>query len=186
MGELKDYSGDFRPDVRMHDFSKDTLVRAWVAAAKLYIGIDGLWYSLIKERFGEQMANELEIELWRRGTPLEALRVREAMNIRGDDVAAVFKAFQCDPGVTGVMEVECELKNKDHGILTVKGCRSLEYFERHGDAAMQKIACEVIDMEELEKYAQTFNPKISMTCLKLPPRKNADEIACQWEFKIEE
>ena len=42
MKELQDYSGSFRPDLKLQDFSKDALVRMWQAAAKLYIGIDGL------------------------------------------------------------------------------------------------------------------------------------------------
>jgi len=185
MEELRDYRGEFKPDLKMEDFSKDALVRLWQAGGKLYLGLDGIWYSLIKERFGEQMALELDAEVWRRNTPLEVRRVREAMNIHGEDVAAVFKTYQCDPGVTGVAEIECELKNKNHGILTFKRCLSLEYFERHGETALQKFACEVLDMKEIESYAHLFNPNIKVTPLKLPPRKSKDEIACQWEFKIE-
>ena len=30
MGELKDYSGPFKPDLKLTDFSKDLLARAWV------------------------------------------------------------------------------------------------------------------------------------------------------------
>ena len=186
MAELEDYSGEFKPDVKMRDFSKDTLVKAWVTAAKLYIGIDGIWTSVIREKYGEQLALELDAEVWRRNTPLEVRRVREAMNIHGEDVAALLKAYQCDPGVTGVAEIECQLKNQNHGILTFKRGLSLEYLERHGDTALQKFACEVLDMKEIESYAHLFNPGIKVTCLKLPPRKSPDEIACQWEFKLED
>jgi len=186
MEELKDYSGEFRRDIKLQDFSKDALVRLWTAASKLYIGIDGVWTSVIREKYGEQAAIDLDMEVWRRNTPLEVRRVREAMNIWGDDVAAVFKPYQCDPGVTGVAEIDCELKNRNHGILTFKRCLSLEYFERHGDTAMQKFACEVIDGNEIPNYAHLFNPKIKVKALKLPPRKSPDEIACQWEFWVEE
>jgi hypothetical protein len=37
MEELKDYSGEFRRDIKLQDFSKDALVRLWTAASKLYI-----------------------------------------------------------------------------------------------------------------------------------------------------
>ena len=71
MRELQDYSGEFLPDVTMHDFSRERLVAAWYAASKLYIGIDGLWYGLIKERFGEQVACELDREIWERNVVVQ-------------------------------------------------------------------------------------------------------------------
>lgn len=185
MKELQDYSGEFTPDRTLQDFSKEALERLWVATAKLYIGIDGLWYTLIKERFGEQMASDLERELWRRAAPLAFRRVTQAMNISGDDVPTLFKSLQVDPGAEGVMDLAYELKDKNHGVFTVKGCRSLEYFERHGDSALLEMGCG-IDVWAFQEYAHYFNPKMKMTCLKLPPRKSQDEIACQWEFKIEE
>jgi len=185
MEELQDYSGEFNSNRTLLDFSKEALVRLWVATAKLYIGIDGFWYTLIKERYGEQAAGELEAELWKRAAPMEFRRVAEAMNIKGDDVAALFKALQVDPGAEGVMDLEYELKDRNHGIFTVKGCRSLEYFERHGDTALMEMGCG-IDVWAFPEYGRYFNPRMKTTCLKLPPRNNPNEIACQWEFKVEE
>ena len=186
MGELPDYSGELKPDLKMQDFSKDALVRLWQAAGKLYVGLDGLWYSLIRERLGEQMARELDRELWKRAAHLEVRRVREAMNIWGEDVASVFKFLQVDLGGGAIWpDFECALKDRNHGILTIKRCRGLEYYERHGETTLQKHACEVLDVEGFEDAAHLFNPNIKVTALKLPPRKSKDEIACQWEFKLE-
>jgi len=42
--------------------------------ASSILGIDGLWYSLMREKFGEQMASELDWEIWKRATPLEVRR----------------------------------------------------------------------------------------------------------------
>ena len=53
MRELTDYSGDFIPDVRFQDFSKDALVRLLVAAAHDYIGVDGIWINTIRKRSDE-------------------------------------------------------------------------------------------------------------------------------------
>jgi len=185
MEELKDYSGDFRPDLRLQDFSKDALIRLWVAGGKLYLGLDGLWYNFIREKFGEKTASEFDWEIWRRATPLEVRRGREAMNIQGDDVESLFKFFQIDPGAGGIWpEFRCELKNKNHGVLTVGQCRGLGYFERHGDMAALKNACEM-DRWAFEDAAHAFNPKINTTCLKLPPRESPKKVACQWEFKLE-
>ena len=187
MEELQDYSGEFRPDLKLHDLSKDALVRLFQATAKLYVGLDGVWYSHLRELFGQERAMELDWENWRRATHLEVGRCREAMNIWGDDVASFCKFLQIDPGAGGVVWTDCDwdLKNKNHAVLTIRICRSLEYFERHQDTAALENGC---GMEEwgLQGAANIFNPKIKVKALKLPPRKSKDEVACLWEFKMEE
>ena len=188
MGELQDYGGELKTNLVMQDFSKEALIRLWQAASKLYIGMDALWVALVREKLGEQTAMEWDTEIWlRRGAAeSEVRRTREALGIWGDDVASFLKYAQVDPGIAGVMEVEVDLKAKNHGILTVKRCRPLEWCERSGETEWQKNACEVLDVQGFPQSAQLFNPNMKVAPLKLPPRKNPDEIACQWEFKIEE
>ena len=186
MEELEDYSGRLRPDLDMRDFSKDALVRLWRASGKLYVGLDGLWFNLIREKFGEQKARELSRENWQRETPLEVRRHREAMNIWGEDVEGYLKYLQVDIGAGGIWpDFRCEMTGENRGILTIKRCLSLEYFERHGDIALQKHACEVLDGEGFQWAAHLFHPRMKAVPLRLPPRNRAGEIACQWEFRIE-
>jgi len=187
MGELKDYGGEFRSDLKMEDFSSAALANLWLATSRLYAGLDGMWYSLIRERYGAAVASELDAEIWKRVTPIEVGRVRRVMNITGSDVASVFKFIQTDPGSGGVFpEFVCDLRNDKVGVLTIKRCLGLEYYERHGDRELQKHACEVLDVEGFADAAHLFNPKIKVTPLKLPPRKSPDDIACQWEFRLED
>jgi hypothetical protein len=42
-----------------------------------------------------------------------------------------------------------------------------------------------LDFRAFDKIARFFNPKMKVTALKLPPRKSKDDVACQWEFKLE-
>lgn len=187
MEEMNGYGGDFNPNVKMQDFSKDALIRIWKAAGKMYIGLEGTWFNLIKERFGEETALELDAEVWRRQTPLEVRQCRRAMDISGDDVASLLKHLQIDPGSAGIWpDYEVELKSENLGVLTVKHCLALDHYERHGNTVIQKHTCEVLDGEGFEDTAHLFNPKIKSKPLKLPPRSSKDEIACQWEFKLEE
>jgi hypothetical protein len=189
MADLEDYSGEFRPDLKMEDFSKEALVRLWHLGASLYIGLDGLYYTLIREKWGEEKARELGAEIWLRkgfASDLEVQRGRQAMNIWGDNVASLFKYFQIDPGAAGVLaDCKYELKDNNHGIFTVKRCRPLEYWEKHGETRMQKYGCEELDIPGFQRAAELFNPKMRATPLKLPPRKNKDDICCIWEFKVE-
>jgi len=187
MKELPDYSGEFMPDLKLQDLSKEALERLFHATVKLYVGLDGLWHSLIRERFGEEMARELDSEIWRRATHLEVGRVREALNIKGNDLASFLKFLQVDPGAGGDIWPEChwELQNRNLAILTIQRCRGLDYYERHGDMAALEHGCGIEEWG-LQGAANLFNPGIKVKCLKLPPRQSPNDMACQWEFRLEE
>ncbi|MFO8010687.1 MAG: DUF6125 family protein [Dehalococcoidia bacterium] len=185
-GNLSDYSGEFDPDIRLDDFDKEALLRLYKAASRCYITIDGIWMSLVREKFGDEVARELELKVWNwRALPMEARRICRALNIEGSDVATLFKFFQTQPGFAGLdFDITYELKDRNHGICTVKRCLSLEYFERHDDMDTAKYVCEVIDATGFQDAAHYFNPDMTAKPLKLPPRRGEDDIACQWEYRV--
>ena len=127
-------------------------------------------------------------EVWRRQTPIEVRLCRRAMGITGDDVAALFKHPQVDPGAGGIWpELEMDLKGPDHGVLTVKRCVALDHFERHGEEELARLkhTCEVLDGEGFQDTATLFHPDMTARPLALPPRASKAEPACQWEFRVE-
>lgn len=184
MADLEDYSGEFIPNLRLRDFSKDALVRLVEAASKDYIGLDGLWLATIRKKYGDEVAFSCSKEVWETGTLHEIQRGTKAMNISGDDIATLFKYFQIDPGFGAMFTVKCELIRPNLGLVTVTNCNVLNYAERHKAPELQKLGCEELDVPLFQKTADFFNPKIKVKPLKLPPRKSRDEIACQWEFRI--
>jgi len=196
MAELQDYSGEFDPNLTLRDFSKEALIKLLVSASKAYLGIDGVWTGLMRQKFGDRVAFDYDKEVWfSQGLALDMRRTMEPLSITGDDIAALFKYLQFSPGFAVIYVgpppgfepyVKFELKNKNLGIMTVTRCHSLAYFERHQDWELQKLACEEIDWPAWKWLASQFNPKIEVTPLKLPPRKSKDEIACQWEFRLNE
>ena len=198
MKELNDYSGpllkDLRPNKSLEPFSKELLDRLGCAGIKLFLGLEGSWYTLNTKRFGEQKAMEMDRELTlERLLPQEVARLRKLFNIQGDDVASFLKLCQVEPlMVLNLNYTDYELKDKNWGIVTVNRCRALEYWERHGKTALQKNACG-IHMSGLQKAALEFNPDIKIKTSKMPPRdlrfgKSGYEkkpIACQWEVRLE-
>jgi hypothetical protein len=187
MPELDDYSGPFNPDMKLTDFSKEALARLLLAASKMYLGADGMWTTVIRKKFGEDVALECSKEVWATNWKQEVRRPTEAMNIHGDDIATMFKFFQVDPGFAVMFDMDFELSDDGkRGKLTVTRCRTLEYCERHNDTWLQNLACNELDGPLIPETARLFNPKMACRALKLPPRKSPDEIPCQWEFWIEE
>ncbi|MCX6000637.1 MAG: DUF6125 family protein [Chloroflexi bacterium] len=190
MEELQDYSGEFRPNLRLQDFSKDALIRFWRSVSDWYGGQCGRWMFLVRERFGSQKALHLGNMMWVYDPKPDCAEVREmveAMNIRGNDVESLFKCFQVDPGACGIwQDTEFKLVTKNHGIFTVGKCWALEYFEKAKDLEYMQTCCRGWDYYGFAEAAKVINPNMKTTALRLPPRRSPDDIACQWEFKVEE
>ncbi len=189
MSDLKDYSGEFRPDMKLSDFSKEALIQLVRAAAKCYGAQTSYWYTAAKELFGVEAADRLQGHVWLKGGASEAeLRnVCTALKIEGHDIASYFKFLQMTPIDATMMDLDFELKDANHGTLTVRRCYSLSFWERAGerDLALQKNICEVVDARGFQLGGTWFNPKMKVTATKLPPRQNKQDIACRWEFIIE-
>ena len=184
MNELEDYSGKFDPQLKLQDFSQDALIRLLVAASRLYTGVDPLWVAAMRKRFGDRVAFDYDKEIWQAGTLNEVRRVTKAMNIQGNDVAALFKYFQFSPGFGVLFDIDWDLKDNNYGIMTVTRCSGVLWWERTKEHALQKFTCEEIEVPMFQRIAEYFNPSMKATPLKLPPRKDEDDIACRWEFKI--
>ena len=97
--ELQDYSGPFNPSLKLTDFSKEALIRLIQACCKDYVGIDGCWSSLMREKLGDEKAFAYAKEMWWRWEVVAEMRrtCREAFNIWGTDVEAVMKYCQFSP-----------------------------------------------------------------------------------------
>ncbi|MFA4835767.1 MAG: DUF6125 family protein [Dehalococcoidia bacterium] len=185
MTELRDYSGEFRADFKPQHLSKDAITRMWTAASFMYLTMDKIWFSQMVERFGEEVAWEMSHKAWSKAAVAESKRCAEALNIRGNDVATCMKLFQVAPAWAGVCDLDCELINNNHGIVTVKRCPALDVFEKHHGEERIKLVCHKLELDFMADYAHFFNPEMKATPLSLPPRKSPNDVACRWEFKLE-
>jgi hypothetical protein len=189
MPELDDYSGEFQPDMKLTDFSKEALIQLVRAAAKCYGAQTSYWYTAARELYGVETANKLQEHVWLKGGASEAeLRnVCAALKIEGHDVASYFKFIQMTPIDATMMDMDFNIIDANHGTLTVKRCYSLALWERLGEKELdlQKNICEVIDAKGFPLGGAWFNPRMKVTAIKLPPRRSKKDIACQWEFAID-
>src|ERR1700684_4493853 len=98
MPDREDYSGDFDPDFRYEDLSKEALVRLVRDFALIVHLLDRSMCAAIAMRFGGDVMKELAVEEWAGASPLYGERLRNVMHIDGAGVSAIFKVVQLDPG----------------------------------------------------------------------------------------
>ena len=190
MAELSDYSGKFVPGIRFEDFSRDALLKLVKLYSKIYLGYMGMWNTVMKDHMSAEELSKFQTEVYvRTARQFEAPGVANALNIKGNDVITLIKLMQMIPDGTrqDTYDSTYDIKNNNHAILTIKTCPTLFYLEKHGDTKVIDLICSVGGVEEITivEYANFVNPDIKITALKLPPRKSKDEIACQWDIKLE-
>ena len=182
MDRLNDYSGELIPNLTPTDFSADALEKIVQLYSKLYTALDGFWYLTVKDRISNEEALACDIRVWELLGKYEMKSIANWLNIKGNDVIAVLKAFQLSP-MFQHMQHNIEIFNNKHAILTVTHCPTLNALEKEGQGREKQI-CNMVDPRIFKVMASFFNPDIDVKCLKSAPRKNTEEICCQWEFKL--
>ncbi len=169
-----------------NDFDAKTLALIWNHAALAYMLVTDRWYTGVRKRSGQAIAQSLEKAVWiDRGAAEYDLQIgQEAMGVTGDDVESLLRSFQFAPGEVGILDVELDLRSPTHGILTHHACPALDRFEHFDDARLRH--CCDICLAAMPISGEMLNRKIECKPLKLPPRRDANDIACKWEYRLRE
>jgi hypothetical protein len=180
MEKLSDYSKVLIPELRLEDFSQDTLAEIARLYAKLFLGLDGLWYRRVRDRFGEEGALICDAETWEDIVRYETVMIRRYLKIKGNDLAALLKTTQLSPWFQ-LTRSHIELKDKNSAVLTVNYCPTVDALENKGEGSENRV-CQSICPKIYQGIAALFSPNISVKCLKTLPRKSKDDVCCQWEY----
>ena len=96
-GGLEDYAGEFRPSLRLEDFSHAVLVRQ---VKEFLLDIHLLMrsgYAYVDEHYGSDILDDLAVQDRAAMMPMAVQRLRDALHIRGDGIDAIAKLLQVHP-----------------------------------------------------------------------------------------
>ena len=184
--ELDDYSGPFLPgrntDENAKKFSKKVLAGIIEAAGKHESALSSQYAAWTDVRLGTETAYAMDREQSTKSLITDMAMTMEGFGIAGDDVETLFKCLQVMSGrIAKMPEVEFDLKDNKHGILTVKKCRSIDYCKKYGRTIHQEHLCNGICGDGFPTVASVINPAIKVTPLKMPRRQRNG-----WEIWNEE
>jgi len=185
--ERPDYAGAFDPDFRYEDLSKEALVRLVREYALIVHLLDRSVFASIGMRYGQEVVEEVAIDEWRGASPIYGERIRRVMGIEGDDVPAIFKVLQLDPGFPHhYMDVSYEVVDERHGFFELNHCGALMDVEPWGDRSVTGM-CHTIEDGTFDVTAQAVNPKARIRHVHRPPRSSPDQVPhCRWELVIDD
>lgn len=136
MAEMKDYSGEFKPDFQFSDLSKETLIKLIENYQRIFQGVCVLAVQVAQEEMGKDAGQRQFNEVYRRLMPRFAIPlVRDALNIRDNDVISMFKYFQVAPDGCrggGMYDFDFEVRNKNDVSYTGNYCQNANFYEKRG------------------------------------------------------
>ena len=189
MSEMNDYSGPFRPDLKLTDFSKEGLSKLIKFGGTIYGAVDMSWYETVARRYGDKVADECRHEAWFKeggAGDAENKGAQAIMNYRGDDIGTALKINQLLPAMATQMDLRFEKKGENHYVMSCYECIVPDRWAALGRPEAGQKICEDLELVGFQWSAKKYNPKIKVKALKFPPRKSKDEPHCVWEYTMGE
>jgi len=178
---MSDYSGPFIPNLRFDDLSKEFLLKVIRSWQYSWLQLEGGWMEEVEKRFGVHVAMGCDLQMWLRCAERCNTRYVKIANIPMKNAVDCLKALQLplDNTMGAVYPTKQEIKNENHAIVTVVRCPSVEWWEKNAPERIVPM-CHIVEPPLIDRYK--VNLDVQLFALKLPPRKNPDDIACQWEY----
>jgi hypothetical protein len=162
----------------IHDLNAQELL---IDAAKNWLAHDGLWFRAVEEKFGMDVALELDRKAWEKFTVIEAKRIMKRLDmLPGGGIPALMQALKFRLyAFINVQEIVDVSDNRC--VFRMNRCRVQEARQRQG---LPDFPCKSVGIVEYSGFASTIDPRIQTRCLACPPDPHPPNVWCAWEFFI--
>jgi len=167
--------------VSLEGLPKDTLIKLVKMYSRNWQTLDGLWFGNVEASYGLEAAMRLDLQNWEKQAVIEAVRIKEALEISGGGLSAVltvlsFMSWQ----LTSPLFV-CEKESPEQVIFYYPHCAVQE-----GRTKRDKplFPCKNMKLTLLSSIAKVVEPKASVRCLSCPPDSPHHEYWCRWELSL--
>jgi hypothetical protein len=166
----------------INELSREDLLKLLEVYALNWLAHDGSWFLALEERYGMDIAIEMDTNSWERFSVHEAKRIMRAFNIpENGGLEALERAlgYRLYAGINTQKAVWTE-----DGALEFQmvDCRVQSTRKRKG---LPAFPCRPVGIVEYSQFARTIDPRIRTTCLACPP-DDTGEGYCRWRFELEE
>jgi hypothetical protein len=163
------------------DLNKEEILALLADAAKNWLAHDGLWFQAVEQKFGMDVAIELDGKAWEKFTQIEAQRIMKRLDMQqGGGIPALIQAlnFRLYAYINKQSIVESSDK---HCVFRMESCRVQDARKRRN---LPDFPCKPVGILEYTFFAKTIDSRIETRCIACPPDPHPDEYYCSWEFRI--
>ena len=161
---------------------KETLVELVNVWLKTYWSLQNYWMVFTEAESGFATAGKLDGKVWEKVAPIQAYRVKKALDL-GEDVqalATVFK-FTAPQWAPAGFEWEFDEVSEKTLRMTVHRCPMGTYRKERG---LELLPCKYGSPLLYAAIAKVVNQRFQTTCLHAHPDPPREGVMCQWEFVL--
>ena len=162
---------------------RDELLRALKMFAANWLAHDGCWFLGAEDRFGLDVAIDLDRRAWARFAEAEARRIERTFGVPpGGGLESLERALGLRM-YSLLNEQHAEWLDDGRRLrFTMDVCRVQETRRRKG---LADFPCRTVGEVEFSTFARTVDPRIRTRCLHCPPDASEGRY-CAWEFSVGE
>ncbi len=186
--DLKDYSGAFRPDLKLTDFTREQLASMFLMYHQYDLNMI-MGYSTAEIKAGGSTKGEnMQVVVWSNDLAEAARSIQmKWLKTSGAGIDSFLKAVQVD--ITAQppnFDNDFEMPDENTGIYTFNKCIGLNMMEPFATEEQIVDLC-ALDPPAIGNSCDMYSrgltgKKIELEIVALPPRKYTDAVCCQWKF----
>jgi len=166
----------------IQNLSKTDLLKLIEVYSKNWLAHDGCWFLAAEEKYGMDVAMELDTKSWHRFAVSEARRIMKAFDIpQNGGLKSLAQAFNYRL-YAAINKQEMEWADEKTLIFRMLECRVQK---ARRDKNLPDFPCKSVGIVEFSQFAKTVDLRIQTRCIACPPDK-AEDFYCAWEFTLAE
>ena len=166
---------------KLDELSKEDLAELCKIYAKNWLAHDGAWFLSVEEKYGMDVAMDMDRESWRKFTVVEAarlisfLKLGKNSGIEGLRKALLFRLY------SSLNEDSIIVENDTTLIYRVKSCRVQDARRIKG---LDYFPCKSVGIVEYGLFAKTIDERFETEALSCHPDLTDTEHNCIWKFTL--
>lgn len=167
---------------KIEDLSREELLELTRVYAKNWLAHDGYWFLAAEQKYGMDVAIELDTESWRKFTVTEAKRIIEFLQLgENPGIEGLKKALRFRLYAT-INEDEISVSEDNKTLeYRVKTCRVQAARRRKG---LADFPCKSVGIVEYSNFAKTIDERFETKCISCPPEITNPDYYCIWKFTL--
>ena len=163
----------------LQNLSKEELIAIIIDDAKNWLAHDGLWFQAVDQKYGMDVAIDIDREAWRKFTVVEAKRIMSRLGLEpGGGIPALVECLKHRLYARLNLQESIEVSDT-RAVFRMVDCRVQSARKRKG---LPDFPCKTVGIVEYTEFARTIDPRIETRCIACPPDSHPDDLWCAWEF----
>ncbi len=163
------------------DLSREELFELNKIYAKNWLAHDGLWFQAIENKYGMDLAIDMDREAWRRFTVIEARRLIEFLNLGKNSGIAGLKKALLFRLYSSLNEDDITVEEENVLVYRVKTCRVQYARKKKG---LSYFPCKSVGIVEYSLFAETIDERFETEVVSCHPDITDTECNCIWRFTL--